>query len=113
LAAQPFAAKAQPAASTRVVEAPPIALSRQRAYCDDQLRRLKQASGLSDGQSDPAFMKTCLADVNPVAVLPGPASVMNAPAGSTGVCNDGSYSTAVRKDRPCMAHGGLARWYGG
>jgi len=105
--AQPGAAGAQ----AHLADAPAINRSDQRAHCDAQLRALKQTSGLADGQSDRAFMKTCLADVDSAAVPPAPAAVMNAPAGSTGVCKDGTYSSAVRRDGACGAHGGLARWF--
>jgi len=50
-------------------------------------------------------MKTCLADAPPVAVLA-------APVGSTGVCKDGTYASAVLRDRARIGHGGLARWLG-
>ncbi len=112
LSAPPLAALAQPATQVHPADAPAIDRSQQHAHCDAQLRALKQSAGLRDGQSDQAFMKTCLADVDPVAVLPGPAAVMNAPVGSTGVCNDGTYSSALRRDGACSAHGGLARWFG-
>jgi len=111
LGAKPGAAAAQSATQAHLGNAPAIDRSQQRAHCDAQLRALKQTSGLADGQSDQAFMKTCLADVDPVATLPGPAAVMNAPAGSTGVCNDGTYSSAIQRDSACSAHGGLARWF--
>jgi hypothetical protein len=112
LCAPPFTAAAQPNAQVHLANAPPIDRSQQRAHCDAQLRALKQSAGLADGQSDQAFMKTCLADVDPVAVLPDSAAVMSAPAGSTGVCKDGTYSSAVRRDGACTAHGGLSRWFG-
>jgi len=110
--AEPGAVAAQPAIRDTLADASTIDRSHRRAYCDAQLRALKQSAGLGDGQSDQAFMETCLADVDPVAVLPGPAAVMNAPVGSTGVCNDGTYSSAIRRDGACSAHGGLARWFG-
>jgi len=112
LSAPPLAALAQPTTQVHSAAAPAIDLGQQRAHCDAQLRAIKQSPGLGDGQSDQAFMKTCLADVDPVAVLPSPAAVIDAPAGSTGVCEDGSYSSALRRDGACSAHGGLARWFG-
>jgi hypothetical protein len=57
-------------------------------------------------------MKTCLADVDPVAVLPGAGAVMGAPAGATGVCKDGTYASSIQRAGACSAHGGLARWFG-
>jgi hypothetical protein len=110
---QPRGAAAQPATDVQPGAAPAIERNRQRAHCDAELRSLKQAKGLADGQSDQAFMKTCLADVDPVAVLPGSAAVMNAPVGSTGVCKDGTYSSATRRADACRARGGLAHWFGG
>jgi hypothetical protein len=35
-----------------------------------------------------------------------------APAGSTGECKDGSYTTAAAKRGACAAHGGIKDWYG-
>jgi len=111
-AAGPRAVVAQPATTIQPADASAIDRSRQRAHCDAELRGLKQNAGVADGQSDQAFMKTCLADVDPVAVLPGSASVMNAPVGSTGVCKDGTYASAVREEDACRAHGGLAHEFG-
>jgi hypothetical protein len=103
---------AQPAAQVRPTDATAIDRAQQRRHCETQLRSLRRTSGLSDGQSDQVFMTTCLADVNPVAVLPGSGAVMNAPAGATGVCRDGTYAASVKKDGACSNHGGLARWFG-
>ncbi len=111
ISVQPRAAAAQPATQVHLADAPAIDRSRQRAHCDAQLRALKQTSGVADGQSDQAFMRTCLADVDPAAVLPGSAAVMKAPVGSTGICKDGTYSSALRRDGACSGHGGLARWF--
>ena len=34
-----------------------------------------------------------------------------APAGSTGECKDGSYTTAASKRGACSGHGGVKEWY--
>jgi hypothetical protein len=35
-----------------------------------------------------------------------------APAGSTGICKDGTYTTAAKKRGSCNDHGGVKAWFG-
>jgi len=43
-----------------------------------------------------------------IAEIPAPAS---APAGSTGICNDGSFTTTTTKSGACQGHKGVQNWY--
>ena len=47
-----------------------------------------------------------------LALTMSAASNAQAPAGSTGECKDGTYTTAASKRGACAAHGGVKDWYG-
>ena len=37
---------------------------------------------------------------------------VGAPAGTTGMCNDGTFSSAANKQGACSSHKGVKEWYG-
>ena len=44
--------------------------------------------------------------------LAAPLAAQGAPAGSTGSCKDGSFTTAKTKSGACSGHKGVKEWYG-
>ena len=80
----------------------------QDQRCEAQLRVLSQPGRVAPDRE--TFLKTCKADVNPTAALPGPRLTIQAPAGATGICKDGRYTAAAKREGACAGHGGLARW---
>jgi Protein of unknown function (DUF3761) len=55
---------------------------------------------------------TALAVTTTLVTLPGAAQApAGAPAGATGICNDGSYWTGASKSGACRGHKGIKTWY--
>jgi hypothetical protein len=61
-------------------------------------------------------MKTVLCCLYLSALIAAPVSFAaapaGAPAGSRGLCKDGSYSTSAEKQGACRGHKGVKEWYG-
>jgi hypothetical protein len=61
---------------------------------------------------EPAAMFT-LTPTAPPAVYPTATTGSSGhPAGTTGLCNDGTYTSAQHSQGSCSHHGGLKQWWG-
>ena len=89
------------------VHAQPLIKAQQSKVCQARWQAAPHVQGASSNRD--AFMRTCMADMSRTPVLPGDV-VMRAPPGATGVCNDGKYTGAAKREGACAGHGGLARW---
>src|SRR6202789_281878 len=59
-----------------------------------------------------AFMKIAIRLMAvATGLLAAQIAVAQAPAGSTGQCKDGTYSTAASKQGACRGHQGVKEWY--
>ena len=54
----------------------------------------------------PALLIACAAVTASAAAPPA-----GAPAGTTGLCNDGSYTSTAAKQGACSGHQGVKQWY--
>lgn len=88
-------------------DAQTLVQAQQSKTCQSRFQSAPHVQGATANRD--AFMKTCMADMNRTPVLPGDA-VMQAPPGATGVCKDGKYTGATKRESACAGHGGLARW---
>ena len=87
--------------------------------CNADWSAMKKAKTVGS-QTHKQFMTTCLSAGSPGA-LPAPVAttptpgVMNpkpgdAPAGSTALCKDGTYSQSAHHSGSCSRHGGVAKF---
>ena len=56
-------------------------------------------------------MKTAIRLMAVAGLLAVQVAAAQAPAGSTGQCKDGTYSTAASKQGACRGHQGVKEWY--
>jgi hypothetical protein len=71
---------------------------------------LRVASTIQFATGDPMKMTIRLMAVA-AGLLAAQVAGAQAPAGATGICKDGTYSTAASKQGACRGHQGVKEWY--
>ena len=86
------------------------AMADTMAHCGAAWKAMSAADQAKQG-TYATYSKTCLAKGYTVpATASGEVTSPVAPAGSTGQCKDGSYTSSKTHSGACSRHGGVAKW---